>query len=345
MIAQGIDRYLTPYKLGRPVLAGSGQPGAYDELAVDVPFVFRHGDRFFMLHVGFNGIGYQTALAVSDNLLDWSPYGVILKRGEGSGWDSRNTAGCWLLRENELEGPAKLKKWNGRYWLVYHTYPEDGYEAGPGRIGLAWSEDESLLEWHRLPEPILTPEEGAEWERGGLYKESLIEHEGKFYLFYNAKNRPDEHDYWIEQTGYAVSDNMTDWVRAEANPILRVSEDRWDSRFVSDPYVVKDGDRWIMYFFGFDGSHAQEGIAFSDNLKDWRKVEEPIIRSGEEGELDAIHAHKPSVIMHDGVLYHYYCACRPHRDGDPTCNFGNEFRCITVATSKPLAADNQSKTK
>ncbi|QHW32796.1 hypothetical protein GZH47_19610 [Paenibacillus rhizovicinus] len=337
MITQGIERYLTPYKLGRPVLTGSGEPGAYDELAVDVPFVFQHGERFFMLHVGFNGVGYQTALAVSDNLIDWTPYGVILKRGEGNGWDSRNTAGCWILRENGLEGAPKLKKWNDRYWLVYHTYPDDGYEAGPGRIGLAWTQDEELLQWHRLPEPILTPEEGAEWERGGLYKECLIEHEGKLFLFYNAKNMPDDDDFWIEQTGYAVSDNMTDWTRAAANPILRVSEGGWDSRFVSDPCVVKDGNRWIMYFFGFDGRNAQEGIAFSDNLTEWTKVDEPILRTGEAGEIDAIHAHKPSVVMHDGVLYHYYCACRPYREGDPTNNFGSEFRTISVATSRPLA--------
>ncbi|SFJ80530.1 Glycosyl hydrolases family 32 N-terminal domain-containing protein [Paenibacillus sp. UNC496MF] len=337
MTNEGIDRYLTPYKWDRPVLTGSGVPGAYDELAVDCPFVFEHGGRFFMMHVGFNGTGYQTALAASDNLTDWTHYGVMLKRGEGNGWDSRNTAGCWLLRENGLEGPAKLKKWDGRYWLVYHTYPEDGYEAGPGRIGLAWTEDESLLRWNRLPEPVLVPEDGAEWERGGLYKESLVEHEGTFYLFYNAKNRAAEGEPWIEQTGYAVSKNLTDWTRPAANPVLRVTGHRWDSRFVSDPFVVRDGNRWVMFFFGFDGRHAQEGIAFSDDLTVWTKAREPILRHGSEGALDEIHAHKPSVLLHDGVLYHFYCACRPHREGDPTVNFGSEFRTIGLATSRPIA--------
>ncbi|MBM7568858.1 hypothetical protein [Paenibacillus sacheonensis] len=339
MITQGIEKYLTPYKLDRPVLTGSGVPGAYDELAVDCPFVFRHQDKFFMLHVGFNGVAYQTALATSDNLIDWTPYGVILKRGEGSGWDSRNAAGCWLLRENDLDGVPKLKKWNDRYWLVYHAYPDDGYEAGPARIGLAWTQDEDLLTWNRLPEPILTPEDGEAWERGGLYKECIIEHEGKFYMFYNAKNMPDAEDDWIEQTGYAVSDNLTDWTRSAANPVLRVTEGRWDSRFVSDPCVVKDGDRWLMYFFGFDGRHAQEGLALSDDLTSWTKLEEPILRSGEAGEIDATHAHKPSVVRHEGVLYHYYCACRPNRPGDPTTNFGNEFRTICVAASRPLAGE------
>lgn len=335
MNEQEIARYLTPAKLGRPVLTGSGTPGAFDERAVDCPFVFQHGDRYFMMHVGFDGIGYQTALATSDNLLDWDHYGIILKRGEGSGWDSRNSAGCWILRENDLNGPPVLKKWNNRYWMVYHTYPGDGYETGPGRIGLAWTEDESLLNWNRLLEPILTPEEGAEWEQGGLYKECLVEHDGVFYLFYNAKNEERDDRPWTEQTGAAVSTNLTEWERLPHSPVLQVSPGRWDSRFVSDPCVLRDGDRWVMFFFGYDGKHAQEGIALSDNLTDWRKYGEPILVAGAEGEIDSIHAHKPSVVSHNGKLYHFYCACRPHREGDRTTNFGKEFRTISVAVSEP----------
>lgn len=329
-----MDRFATPHKLGRPALAGSGTPGAFDEQAVDCPFVFRHRDQFYMMYIGFNGKGYQTALAVSDNLVDWKHLAVILRNGEGNGWDSRNTAGCWIMRENDLYGASTLKKWNGRYWLAYHAYPNEGFEDGPACIGLAWTEDEDLLEWHRFEEPILRPEDGAPWERGGLYKECLVEHDGTLYLFYNAKTvgKP-----WIEQTGVAVSTNMTDWNRWEGNPVLRVSERGWDSRFVSDPCVLRDGDRWAMYFFGFDDKHAQDGIAFSADLLTWEKHPEPILPAGKSGELDSIHAHKPSVLAHDGVLYHFYVAARPYEAGDATKFLGREYRTISVATSKPLA--------
>ena len=46
--------------------------------------------------------------------------------------------------------------------------------------------------------------------------------------------------------------------------------------------------------------------------------------------------HKPAVIRHKGVLYHFYCACRPAKPGDQAVDLGDEFRCITVATSEPL---------
>lgn len=330
-----IEPYLTPYKLGRPVLTGSGIPGQFDERAVDCPFVFQHNGKFYMMYVGFDGKGYQTALATSADLIRWEPLGVILRRDEGSGWDDKNIAGTWILKENRIDAPPLLKKWKGKYWLVYHAYPEFGYEEGSAKIGLAWTEDESLLTWNRLPEPIMTPEEGADWEQGGLYKECLVEHEGAFYLFYNAKNT--NKGRWIEQTGVAFSEDLKTWRRYEQNPVLRVTPDAWDSGFVSDPCVLEDNGRWVMYYFGFNYKQAQEGIALSEDLLHWDKYPEPILLVGEEGSIDATFAHKPSVITHDGVLYHFYCSCRPYKEGDPTKIYGKEFRTISVAASKDLS--------
>ncbi len=328
-----IEPYLTPYKYGKPVLVGSGKEGRFDAKAVDCPFVFQHNDKFYMMHVGFDGVGYQTALATSDDLLNWEHLGVILRRGEGSGWDSVNVAGTWIMKENRIDAPPVLKKWDNKYWLVYHAYPGIGYESGSAKIGLAWTEDEQLLDWHRLPEPILVPEEGADWEKGGLYKECLVEHEGTFYLFYNAKNQ--DEGGWVEQTGLALSKDLKTWKRHEHNPVIPITPDRWDSGFASDPCVLRDdsNDQWVLYYFGFDYHRAQEGIALSKDLFHWEKHPEPIIRIGDEGEIDSIFAHKPSVISHNGVLYHFYCSCRRNKEGDPTTNFADEFRTISVAAS------------
>lgn len=327
--------FLTPHKWSTPVLTGSGTMGAFDEQAVDCPFVFRHQNQYYMMYIGYDGKGYQTALATSDNLLDWTFAGTILARGEGNGWDSANAAGTWILRENDINGLPVLKKWNDKYWLSYHSYPGEGYEAGPGRIGLAWTQDPSLLTWNRIPTPVLLPEDGAPWEQGGLYKECLLEHDGKFYLFYNAKN-PEGDNGWVEQIGLATSTDLVTWTRSDRNPLLRITPGSWDSRFASDPCVLKQGDTWIMFYFGYDGNHAQEGLAFSKDLIHWEKCSEPILKPGSKGSLDSKHAHKPSVIRHEGILYHFYCACRPGLPEDITSCHG-QFRTIAVATSKPIA--------
>lgn len=335
-----IQKYLTPYRYPAPVLHGSGAAGAFDEMAVDIPFVFWHKEQFYMLYTGFDGKGYQSALAVSHDLLHWSHKGVILKRDMDSDrWDRIGGAATWIIKESDnFTDIPKLRKIDGKYWLVYHSYPGTGYENGPAEIGLAWTEDEELLSWNFLDKPVFSWREGSEWESGGLYKACMIEQDGLWYLFYNAK---DKSPRWIEQTGMAYSKDLMNWTRCEENPVLKVNKEAWDERFVSDPYIVKDGDVWVNFYFGYgkvyeDGhTHAQEGLALSSDLIHWEKVEEPIITYGLEGSIDSGHAHKASILYYKDVLYHFYCATRPVQEGDPT-NAHGEFRTICVAASKKV---------
>ena len=329
-----VQAYLTPYRYPKPVLTGSGQKGAFDEQAVDIPFVFRHGDEWRMMYVGFDGNGYQTAMARSDDLLNWEPMGLILPRLTGSGrWDSIGQAGTWLIKESDnLRCTPKLKKIDGKYWMVYHSYPGEGYETGAAEIGLAYSQDENLMNWTLLEKPVFSWREGADWERGGLYKACIIHDGSRYVMFYNAKttNVP-----WFEETGMAFSDDLFNWKRHDGNPVLKVDEGRWDRRFVSDPYVVKDGDYWLNFYFGLGPGHAQEGLAFSKDLLNWEKVDEPILPHGQPGSLDSGHAHKASIVWHEGRLYHFYCATRPWQEGDITKIY-SELRTIAVASSHPF---------
>ena len=82
-----VNHLISNYKYGKPVLSGSGVTGTFDCNAVDCPNVFSHNGRFYMTYLGFDDIGYQTGLAVSDNLVDWEKLGVILKRDTHMEWD------------------------------------------------------------------------------------------------------------------------------------------------------------------------------------------------------------------------------------------------------------------
>lgn len=329
-----LPQYQTPYRLNRPVLVGSGVEGAFDARGVDVPFVFWHRGKFRMMYTGFDGVGYQTAMAESEDLLHWRPLGVILARRPGGGWDAGGACGTWILKENDaLDALPTALKYQGRYWMIYHSYPQPGYEEGPAELGLAYCEDEELLHWSRLEAPILSWREGADWERGGLYKGCLVRDGEGFRLFYNAKT---EGENWIEQTGMCTGDDLTHWRRSPLNPVLRVDPRGWDSRFASDPCVLREGQRWLMFYYGYDGQHAQDGLIVSDDLKRWEKVAEPVLPHGEPGALDSIHAHKPMVFKANDRLYHFYCACREHRPGDAT-ELWNEYRTIAVACSRPFS--------
>lgn len=314
----------TPFKYGRLVLSCSGSPTDFDSRSVDCPFVFRHRDRYYMTFVGFDGIGYQTGLASSTDLVTWRKEGCILRRDPNSPVAKHNLALNWILRENDVRSSGRIKKVRGRYLGAYHAYPNPGYEQGPAVIGLCWSAD--LFHW-TLDPPCLRPQEGAAWERGGLYKPCILEHAGRHYIFYNAKN--DAPRRWREQTGVASSGDLKTWTRYERNPVVANGPaGSPDERFASDPCVLRDGRQWAIFYYGLDAKGvARDLLAVGPDLFHATKCSEILIDVGPEGSVDSLYAHKPSVVFHGGILYHFYCAVA--RRG------GREIRGISVARSRP----------
>lgn len=183
---------------------------------------------------------------------------------------------------------------------------------------------------------MLSWRDGAAWEHGGLYKGWLMEHEGTFYLFYNAKT-DETAQVWIEQTGFATSADLLHWTRRPSIPVLPVTPGAWDSAFASDPAVFYDsrGKQWVMFYYGLGNLSACEGLAVSRDLRTWEKFPIPILTIGTRKSVDQLHAHKPGIIHADGMLYHFYCACRPATEADATHACSPEHRCITVARNTP----------
>jgi len=322
--ADDLARYRTPYKYGKLVLAASDQANAFDSRSVDCPYVFHRAGRFYMTYVGWDGTGYQTGLASSTNLVDWKKEGCILRRDPASEVTRYNTAMNWILRGNELRSPGELKKVRGRYLGVYHAYPNAGYEQGAAVIGLCWSAD--LMRWQIDP-PCLRPEDGADWESGGLYKPCLVEEGGTYYLFYNAKNKNR-----IEQTGVATSTDLKTWRRYESNPIIRNGgPESWDERFASDPCILLDGTKWIFFYYSLDRrGKARDLLATGAGPFTPVKAPEILIDVGPPGSVDETYAHKPSVVWNNGALYHFYCAV--------SGKWPKETRGISVARATPWPA-------
>lgn len=322
----------TPYKLNRLVLRGSGKASTFDEKLVDCSFVFRYGDEFRMTYIGFDGIGYQTGLARSTDLINWTRMGCILHRQPDNPILRYNVAMAWIVRENKVFGPGRLKKVHGRYVGAWNAYPGAGYESGPAVIGLCSSDD--LIHWE-VGEPILRPDDpdAKPWEQGGLYKSCLVEFDGLFYLFYNAKTKTlpkSEGGGWREQIGFATSKDLKHWTRSPLNPIIRNGvKGSWDDRFASDPCVLRWKNQWTVFYYGLssrDGK-ARDLLALGSDIGQLSKTDTPLVSPGPPGSIDDDFAHKPSIFAWKGDLYHFYTAV--------SGKWPHTVRGISVARSRP----------
>jgi hypothetical protein len=345
-----IAPFRTPYKYPKLILSATGRKGDFDERSVDDPIVFYANGAFQMLYIGWDGIGYQTGLATSTNLVHWTRTALVAPRDPASKHTKYNLALSSILRNKQLRSNGEAIKVNGKYIGAWNAYPSAGYEEGAAVIGLATSDD--LRHW-QLTDPILTPQDGALWEHGGLYRPDLMLDRGTYYLYYNAKTDTlpkSEGGGWHEQTGVATSTDLTTWTRYRENPILHngprgsatypvtnpisstqpPTPDARDSRFASNPFVVQNGCDFAMFYFGLAyqrPGRACELLALSVDPYSFVKVPEILIDTGAPGTIDETFAHKPSVITHEGILYHFYCAV--------SGKYPNEVRGIAVARSKP----------
>jgi predicted GH43/DUF377 family glycosyl hydrolase len=285
--------------------------------------VFRHRGKWYMVYVSIKDkVGYETLLAESDDLLSWNPLGKVLPFREG--WDGWQADGGLALVDPAWGGSAALQSYDGRYWMSYLGGAKQGYEPDPLAIGLAWTRaPDRPVPWTRLASnPVLTPEQpdARPFERATLYKSHVLWDRSRslgypFVMFYNAKQQGP----WIERIGMAVSRDMRRWSRYGTEPVIDNG-----SGISGDPQVVRLGDLWVMFYFGAGWKPgAFDTFAGSYDLVHWTKWTGPDLISPSMP-WDKTYAHKPWVLKHDGVVYHFYCAV------------GTEGRVIALATSKDL---------
>ena len=288
---------------------------------IDSPTIFRENDTWYMTYIVFDGQGYETWLAESEDLLQWESKGKILSFTEDT-WDANQKAGYVSLVDYDWGGDYGVSKYKDKYWMTYLGGNTTGYEAGVLKIGLANTTDLTKVKsWNTNSNPILSPEDaGTRWfENKTIYKSLVIKdslgHTGHDYvMYYNAKGEDD-----FESIGMAVSDDMYSWKRFGEDPVITRKKG-----ICGDAQIAKFNDLYIMFYFGaFWKPGAFERFACSYDLINWTEWEGPDLIAPSEP-YDNEYAHKPWVIKWNDVVYHFYNAV------------GDQGRVIALATSRDL---------
>lgn len=318
----------TPFKYGLVMVPVNNSK------KMDSPSVFRKGNLWYMSYIIYDGRGYETWLAKSENLLDWEKIGCIMSFSDDTTlWDCNQRAGYIQLQDYKWGGSYDLQKYNGKYWMTYVGGKVRGYEADLLSIGIAYTQEDptTLHEWNRLDKPVLmsTDKDVRWWENTKEYKSAVLWDKKKltgheFVMYYNAHGDSLDHKRGAERIGMAVSDNMVDWKRYMNDPVLNHYRG-----ITGDPVIQKIGNVWVMFYFGAFWQKDQKDGAFNNfacsydlvNWTDWKG--EKLIKPSEP--YDNVYAHKSFVVKWKGVVYHFYCAVN-----------NKDQRGIAVATSKDM---------
>jgi len=316
------------YHPGHVILPEPHIEGFEDVVMTDVPTVFQlsGNEKWYMSFIGYDGQGYQSFIAESEDLVHWNHIRLAMGYGSEGEFDHGGVVlGAYLYEDYGIQLPRILKKKGGKYYSLYGAYPrQGGYELRPGYEGVTWSEDG--LTWVRAKdEPILSvfQEDCATWEKDCIYQPWLLEHEGMYYNFYNAANGN------IEQLGLATSKDLLNWERYEQNPVIPIGpEGSFNEKFSSDMKVFWDKDHWVGFFFGVGQGGAHIMAAFSRDLYHWTVDPEPIYKAGgNPSGLDNQYAHKVSLVWNPSNKTYYMFYCAVDR---------NNRRGIGLITSKAL---------
>ncbi len=293
---------------------------------IDSPTIFQWEGKWFMTYIVFDGRGYETWLAESPDLLQWTTRGRLLSFTD-SGWDAQQKAGYLGLLDISWDGTYTPQSYNGNYWMSYLGGSEKGYEAGRLGTGIAYAKNPTEpIEWKRLEQPVLAAsDKDARWyDNGTIFKSTIIEDPDQlrgypFLMFYNAAG--DTAKY--ESIAMAGSKDLKTWNRLGKDPII---SRKIKGSICGDAQLIKMGDHYVLFYFGAfwpDRPGAFERFACSYDLENWTEWEgDNLVESSEP--YDETYAHKPMVVNWKGTVYHFYNAV------------GKEGRVIALATSKPL---------
>ena len=172
---------------------------------------------------------------------------------------------------------------DGSMHLFYLSSPEGPLDY-PGRVRTTWQHARStdLVEWTELP-PAVEPGPVGDYDGGGVWTGSVVEHDGTYFLFYTGHYVGAENPQTI---CLATSDDLVTFTKHPANPLVAppANCEPVDWR---DPYVFWNEDEgcWWMLIAArlADGPKWRRGcimLATSPDLINWTVEEEPFYAPG-----------------------------------------------------------------
>lgn len=178
---------------------------------------------------------------------------------------------------------------NGRLYVTGHDHAELYVLRVPAESG-------ELIYVETVAAPIAG--QGIAWDRSDI---------GSLYGLVR-KSREIVHMRLTHADEYQALRQPVRWVRDANNPILAPRPGQFDATRCMNPWVVRVGEQYRLYYSGGDRSGAQRlAVATADvsDLSDWKRSE-PLLDTGGAGQFDARWCVLPHVVRMPDRWHMYY---------------------------------------
>lgn len=205
--------------------------------------------------------------------ISWKRSGVVLDLGWRGEPDDKN-----------IESPLVVKTADDSYVMFYRG---QSYADKLGRVMRAVSADG--INWKKTG-VVMTPCQPYEGDK--IDPMAVIYEGGIYKMWYGGQA-------YGGCACYATSPDGINWSRYDGNPVLRKTSGSWDNEGAGGQHtVIKDGDRYLMYYKGYgknDPGWTFYGLAESADGIRWMKKGKAVIPEpalGETTTFKNMHAFK-----------------------------------------------------
>ena len=211
--------------------------------------------------------------------------------------------------QSDVLNPA-IVRWQGGLLNLYSNFDGKTWHtsSATSQDGIHWR----LLGQSLSPDP-------ATWEGGYIAANgAALVADNEIFYWYQAGGR-------APQIGLARSKDGRTWAKHPHAVLPMGPYGSWDERGVGDPYVIRSGENFYLYYLGQDRARRQRlGVAISqDGVIWWKLRTNPILELGETGGFDENGLGEPAVWQSHGSYWMLYTG----RDR-------KEYRRIGLASSR-----------
>jgi predicted GH43/DUF377 family glycosyl hydrolase len=209
-----------------------------------------------MFHMFFNGInGFPVPVGVG---YATSTDGYHWTRQVNEPVLSAKALSGTNLHGSNLFVTSALVQPDGTWTLYFYTLSGNTF-SGPGEIGRATA-PAATGPWKIDPDAMLSPGPSGSWDDIQVSAPNVLITDSGYLMYYDALGKNS-----TSMIGMATSPDGIHWKKynnpatndpafAESDPVLKTSNDGWDSKRVIDPNVVKTSDGFEMIYLATSGS-------------------------------------------------------------------------------------------